>query len=105
MNRIKKNDMVYVLSGRDNGKTGKVFKVFPKENRALVEGVNYVKKHTRKTQSQDQQSGGIIQKESPIQVSNLAVFCKTCGKPAHIGISILQDGTKSRYCKKCKESI
>ncbi len=103
MNKIKKNDIVYVLAGRDAGKTGKVFHVFPKEERALVEGINYVKKHARKTK-QDQQ-GGIVQKESPIQLSNLALFCKTCNKYARVGINVLADGTKSRYCKRCKEVI
>ena len=103
MNKIKKNDIVYVLSGRDRGKTGKVFRVFPEKNRALVEGINYVKKHARKTKN-DQQ-GGIVQKESAIQISNLALHCKTCNKPARIGISVLADGSRSRFCKKCKEVI
>jgi len=103
MNKIKKNDTVYVLSGRDRGKTGKVFRVFPRKDRALVEGINYVKKHMRKTQT-DQQAG-IVQKESPIQLSNLALFCKTCNKFARIGINILADGTRARYCKRCKEVI
>jgi len=103
VNKIKKNDVVYVLSGRDKGKTGKVFRVMPKEGRALVEGVNYVKKHARKTK-QDQQAG-IVQKESPIQMSNVALFCKTCNKPARTGLNILADGTKSRFCKRCKEVI
>lgn len=101
MNKIKKGDTVYILAGRDKGKTGKVFMVMPSNQRALVEGINYVKKHARKTK-QDQQ-GGIIQKESPISVSNLAVFCKTCNKKARVGINVLTDGTKSRYCKRCKE--
>jgi large subunit ribosomal protein L24 len=103
MNKIKKNDTVYVLSGRDAGKTGKVFHVYPKKGRALVEGINYVKKHTRKTK-QDQQ-GGIVQKESAIQLSNLALLCKTCNKPASIGVNVLADGSRSRFCKKCKEVI
>ena len=103
MNKIKKNDIVYVLSGRDSGKSGKVFMVFPKKEKALVEGINYVKKHARKTK-QDQQ-GGIVQKESPIHLSNLALFCKTCSKPARVSINVLADGSKTRYCKKCKEVI
>jgi len=103
MNKIKKNDTVYVLSGRDKGKTGKVFHVYPQKERAMVEGINYVKKHVRKNK-QDQQ-GGIVQKESAIQLSNLALLCKTCNKPAHIGISVLADGSRSRFCKKCKEVI
>lgn len=103
MNKIKKNDIVYVRTGRDAGKTGKVFKVYPKKDRALVEGINYVKKHARKTRN-DQQ-GGVIQKESSVHISNIALFCKTCDKPARIGINILADGTRSRYCKRCKEVI
>jgi len=103
MNKIKKNDMVYVLSGRDRGKTGKVFHVYPGKGTAMVEGINYVKKHARKTK-QDQQ-GGIVQKESAIQLSNLALLCKSCNKPAHVGINVLADGSRSRYCKKCKEVI
>jgi len=103
VNKIKKNDIVYVLAGRDTGKTGRVFKVFPKKGRALVEGINYVKKHARKTKAEQQ--GGIIQKESPIHVSNLALFCKTCNKYARIGINILADGARSRYCKRCREVI
>ncbi|MFA6610635.1 MAG: 50S ribosomal protein L24, partial [Candidatus Omnitrophota bacterium] len=71
MEKIKKSDTVYVLAGKDKGKTGKVFRVFPKKGRALVEGINYVKKHARK--SQQNQQGGIMQKESPIHLSNLAL--------------------------------
>ena len=103
VNKIKKNDIVYVLSGKDKGKTGKVFMVNAKAGKAFVEGINYVKKHMRKTK-QDQQ-GGIVQKESPIDLSNLTLFCKTCNKPAHVGTHELADGTKSRYCKKCKEVL
>lgn len=103
MKKIKKNDIVYVLTGRDRGKTGKVFRVSDKKARALVEGINYVKKHARKTK-QDQQ-GGIVQKESPIHLSNLALFCKTCNKSTRIGINVLADGTRSRFCKRCKEVI
>lgn len=103
MNKIRKNDIVYVLAGRDRGKTGKVFHVFPRKDRALVEGINYVKKHARKTK-QDQQ-GGIVQKESAIHLSNIAVFCKTCKRPARVGLNVLADGSKTRYCKRCKEAF
>ena len=103
MNKIKKNDIVYVLAGRDKGKTGKVFKVMPKKDRALVEGINYVKKHARKTKT-DQQ-GGIIQMESAIHISNIALFCKNCNKASRVGINVLADGTRSRFCKRCKEVI
>jgi len=103
VNKIRKNDVVYVLAGRDKGKTGKVFKVMPEKGRALVEGVNYVKKHTRKAKA-DQQ-GGIVQMESAIHISNIALFCKSCNKASHVGINILADGTRTRYCKRCKEAI
>jgi len=104
MNKIKKNDTVYVLAGRDRGKTGRVFRVFPDKDKALVEGINYVKRHTRKKGQQDQQ-GGIVQKESNIHLSNLALYCKTCNKYARLGFSSLADGTKSRFCKRCKEAV
>ena len=103
MNKIKKNDTVYVLAGKDKGKSGRVFRVYPLEGRALVEGINYIKKHARK--SQDNPQGGIVQKENPIHLSNLALLCKTCKKPSRLGSSLLADGTKSRYCKRCKEVI
>ena len=103
MKKIKKNDMVYVLAGRDQGKTGRVFRVYPAKGRALVEGINYVKKHARKTQANPQ--GGIVQKESSINISNLAIFCKTCNKRARVGFNVLTDGTKSRFCKRCNEAI
>jgi len=103
VNKIKKNDIVYVLSGKDKGKTGKVFRVNARAGKAFVEGINYVKKHMRKTKQEQQ--GGIVQKESPIRLSNIAPLCKTCNKPARMGISTLADGTKSRFCKRCKEVI
>lgn len=103
MQKIKKNDVVHVLAGRDRGKSGKVFRVMAKDGKALVEGINYVKKHMRKTK--ENQQGGIVHKESPIDLSNLTLFCKTCNKPAHVGMHELADGTKSRYCKKCKEVL
>ncbi len=103
MKKIKKNDTVFVLTGKDKGKTGRVFRVYPANERALVEGINYVKKHVRK--SQQDQKGGIIQKEMPIHLSNLAIFCKRCNKYARVGMSVLADGTKSRFCKRCKEAI
>jgi len=103
MSKIRKNDSVKVLSGKDEGKSGKVLVVYPKKNRALVEGVNFVKKHTRRTQ-QDQQ-GGIVSKESPIAISNLILQCKACNKPTRVGFTKLSDGTKARFCKRCNEII
>lgn len=104
MAKIKKNDMVKILAGRDSGKTGKVLTVFPKKMKALVQGVNMVKKHSRR-KSNDQQQGGIVHKESSIDISNLMVVCQKCSAAAKVGFSRLSDGTKVRICKKCKEII
>jgi large subunit ribosomal protein L24 len=102
--RYRKGDTVVALSGKDKGKSGKILKVFPKKATVIVEGVNMVKKHMRKTR-QDQQQGGIIHRESPMRISKLAILCKSCSKPARVGVSRLSDGSKSRFCKKCKEMI
>lgn len=104
MMAIKKNDTVRILSGKDRGKTGRVIMVFPKKDRILVEGVNYVKKHARQTQQN--QKGGIIQKEMPVHISNVMFMCKSCNKPTRLEIKIADDGnTKTKICKKCKETI
>ncbi len=100
--RLKKGDTVMALSGKDRGKTGKILKIFPRKSTAIVEGVNMVKKHMRRTR-QDQQQGGIIERESPMRVNKLALLCKSCNRPTRIGVSKLSDGSKSRFCKKCKE--
>jgi large subunit ribosomal protein L24 len=101
---IKKNDMVYLLAGKDRGKTGKVLKVFLDKNRAVVEGVNYIQKHTRPN-PQKNVKGGILPKESPIHISNLMVVCKRCSKHSRVGSSIMQDGRKVRICKSCNELL
>ena len=103
MLHIKKNDTVKVLAGKDKGKTGKVMKVYPARDRAIVQGVNFTKKHTKKTRQNEQ--GGIIKRESFIQISNLAIVCKGCNRTTRVGVDILNDGTKARYCKKCKEVL
>ena len=103
MFKIRKNDTVLVISGKDKGKQGKVLKVLPKKNRAIVEGVNLVKKAMRR-RSQEQ-PGGIISIEAPIYISKLMLICKNCNQPTRIGFKILEDGTKSRFCKKCKNLI
>jgi len=101
--KLKKNDNVKVLAGKDKGKTGKVLKLIPSSNMAIVEGVHFLKKHARKSQQNPQ--GGIVQKESPINVSNLAFICTRCNKVTRIGHTILSDKSKARHCKKCKETI
>lgn len=103
MLKIRKNDIVQCRAGGDKGKKGKVLSVFPKENRAIVEGINFIKRHTRKTR--EDQQGGIIQKEAPIHISNLMVFCNKCAKPARLKFTLLKDKKKMRTCKKCNEVI
>jgi large subunit ribosomal protein L24 len=103
MLKIKRGDTVQIIKGKDKGKRGKVLKMFLAQGRALIEGLNLVKKHKRQTR-QDQQ-GGIVSIEAPINVANLMLFCKHCDRPVRSGITILADGTKSRTCKSCKEAI
>ena len=100
--KIKKGDRVVVTTGRDRGKTGEVIKVMPKENRALVSGVNMVKRHQRPDRLQQ---GGIIEKEAAIHISNLALQDPDGGKPTRVGFKFLEDGRKVRYAKRSGEVI
>ena len=101
--KVVKNDMVLVISGNYRGKKGKVLKVFPKERRVIVEGVNFIKRHTKPTQKNPQ--GGIVEKEAPIHVSNLMVICPKCDVPSRLGRKILEDGKKVRVCRSCGEML
>lgn len=103
MFKLKKGDRVTVIAGKDKGKTGRVMEVFPKENRCLVERLNLVKRHLRRAKANEQ--SGIIERESPISMSNLMLFCSKCNRSARVGFRLLQDGSKVRACKKCKEII
>lgn len=103
MLRIKKDDLVKVITGKDKGKTGKVMKVFPEEQRALVERINLVKKARRRTQQQPQ--GGIVDIEAPIHLSNIMLMDKKTSQPTKFGRSILKDGSKVRLAKKGGEVI
>ena len=102
MSNIRKGDKVIVISGGDKGKQGSVLKVFPKENRALVQGVNVVKRHQRQTQAQQ---AGIVSKEAPIHLSNIAHVDPKSGKATRIGSKTLNDGRKVRFAKKSGEVI
>jgi large subunit ribosomal protein L24 len=102
MSNIKKGDRVIVTTGRDKGKKGEVLKVFPKEDRALVQGVHVVKRHQRQTQTQQ---GGIVNKESSVHLSNLAHVDPKSGKATRIGFKTLGDGRKVRFAKKSGEVI
>ena len=99
---IKKGDRVIVTTGRDKGKKGEVLKVFPKDARALVAGVNVVKRHQRQTQTQ---AGGIVNKESPIHLSNIAHIDPKSGGATRVGFKVLNDGRKVRFAKKSGEVL
>ena len=106
--RVRKNDQVLVLAGNYRGKKGKVLKVFPEKNRVIVEGVNYIKKHSRPTQQNPQ--GGIIEKEGAIHVSNVMVICPKCNTPSKMGHEVVFDETRNRknrvrVCKNCGEML
>ena len=98
---IKKNDMVLVLTGEEKGKRGRVLSVNPKKARLLVEKLNMIKKHMKPSRKYSQ--GGIIDKEAPIQRSNVLLICPKCDKPTRIGHKILKSGVKVRLCRKCTE--
>jgi len=102
MSNIRKGDKVVVISGSDKGKKGEVIKLFPKEERALVRGVNVVKRHQRPTQ---RQQGGIVNKEASVHLSNLAHVDPKSGKASRIGFKTLNDGRKVRFAKKSGEVI
>lgn len=100
---IKKNDSVMVIAGKEKGKTGKVLRIIPKKDRAIVEKLNMVKRHMRPGQYSRQ--GGIVEKESGIHISNLMLVCSKCTDPTRVGVKILENDQKVRYCKKCGEVI
>lgn len=100
--RIRKDDKVMVITGKDAGKIGKVLKILRKKDRVLVEKVNMAKRHIRPNPYL-QQPGGIMEKEMPVHVSNLMVVCAACAKPTKVGYKYTEDGKKVRFCKKCNE--
>jgi large subunit ribosomal protein L24 len=102
MQKIRKGDKVVVLAGKDKGRSGEVLSVQPKEDTAIVRGVNLIRRHQKQTQSQE---GGIITKEAPIQLSNLALADPKDGKPTRVGFRVEQDGKKVRFAKRSGETI
>ncbi len=101
--KIKKNDTVRVMSGNYRGVEGKVLKVYPSANRVIVEKANMIKKHKRAESQQDQ--GGIIEMEAPIDASNVRLVCPKCGQLTKVAVGELADGRKIRKCKKCNEML
>ncbi len=101
--KIRKNDTVLVIAGKDKGKKGKVRHAFPKENRVIVEGINMIKRHSRARGAARQ--AGIIEREAPIGVSNVMLLCSKCNKPTRIGFRFLESGKKARMCQACSEVV
>ena len=102
--RLRKNDVVQVIAGRDAGKQGKILKVIPEKNRVIVQGVGFTKKHTRPN-PQRNIKGGIAEREAPIHASNVMVICGECGRRTRIGNKILADGKKVRICRRCEGDL
>jgi large subunit ribosomal protein L24 len=100
---VKRGDTVVVIAGKDKGKEGKVVAAYPEQNKVIVEGVAMAKRH-QKARMQGQESG-IIEKELPIDASNVMRVCPKCGKPSRVGIKVFEDGSKAKYCKKCNETF
>ena len=98
--KIKKNDTVLVISGKDKGKTGKVLKVIPEKNRIIVEKLNFIKEFIRRDQSKNI-SGGIMEKEAPMHISNVLLYCSECEQGVRVRSTKLGDGSKVRTCSKC----
>jgi large subunit ribosomal protein L24 len=100
--KIRRNDPVLVIKGKDRGKSGAVREVIPKEQKLIVSGVNMGKRHMR---PRFQQPGGIIERESPIPWANVMLLCRSCNRPVRVGFRHLEDGRKVRYCRKCDANI
>lgn len=100
---LKKNDLVRVIAGKEKGKSGRILRIFAKKDRAIIEKINFIKRHQRP--SGQQRQGGIIEREAPLHLSNLMLVCESCNSPIRVGEKVLEDGKKARYCKKCGEMI
>jgi large subunit ribosomal protein L24 len=101
--RIKKNDTIMVIAGKERGKIAKVLRVLPQEDRAIVERLNVVKRHLKPRGPQS--PGGIVEKEAPIHLSNIMPMCEKCNAPVRVGVRKLEDGSKARLCRRCGELL
>ncbi len=101
--KIRKNDTVLVIAGKDKGKKGKVRFAYPKDERVLVEGINFIKRHARAVRQARQ--AGIIEREAPIRMSDVMLLCSKCNHPTRVGFQFLEDGKKVRICRVCHEVI
>ena len=101
--KIRKNDTVMVIAGRERGKTGKVLRVLPETGRVVIERLNLIKRHSKPRGAAS--PGGIVEKEAPLDISNVMIFCDHCNAPVRSGIKTATDGEKSRVCRRCGESL
>ena len=101
--KLRREDQIVVTAGKDRGKKGRILAIYPAEGRALVEGINLVKRHVRRTQ--DNPQGGFANREQPISLANLARVCGRCNRPVRVGFVIAKDGTKQRVCRRCGEAL
>jgi large subunit ribosomal protein L24 len=101
--RIRKDDAIVIITGKDRGKKGKVRRAFPDEDRVVVEGLNMIKRHSRARRATRQ--AGIIELEAPIHVSDVMLICNKCGNPTRVNFRLLDDGKKVRVCNSCREVI
>lgn len=101
--KVRKGDLVQVLAGKDVGKRGEVTRVLPQRRKVIVDGVNVAKRHQRATRATMQ--GGIIDKDMPVHVSNVAVVCRSCDRPSRVGYRFEPDGTKVRICRRCGKDL
>jgi large subunit ribosomal protein L24 len=99
---VSKGDTVMVITGREKSKTGKVLSILTKKDSVLVEGLNLVKRHVR---ARGNESGGIVEKEAPLRISNVQLYCSKCSKPVRTRVKVLDNGEKQRICIKCNNSI
>jgi len=101
--KIRKNDTVIIITGKDRGKKGKVRRALPREDRVIVEGLNMIKRHSRARRAARQ--AGIIELEAPLHISNVMLLCDKCGKPTRVSFRFLADGKRVRICNSCREVI
>jgi large subunit ribosomal protein L24 len=102
MAKVKREDTVLVITGKERGKTGVVRQVIPGEGRVVISGVNVVKRHMR---PRADRPGGIIEREAPLHMSNVMVVCKSCSKPTRVAFRLRDDGRKVRYCRRCDQAL
>jgi large subunit ribosomal protein L24 len=100
---IKKNDLVVVTNGKEQGKSGRVLKVLPEKEKVIVEKINFIKRHSRP--HGQQRRGGILEKEAPLHISNVMLLCEKCNKPVRIGHRVVEGDKKVRFCRKCGEIL